>query len=104
MANGSHDSITLATGNIATGIAAGTGMLSFLNENAGAISVLIGFTSLIIALVFYVLNYRLKRSAHRSYRDELLAELIDQLKAEVPEEHGRLVEAARKVTERRGRG
>ncbi len=102
MASLGQDSFTQGTANIATGIAAGTGMIGFLNENAGAISVLIGFTSLIVAVIFYVLNYRLKRAAHTLYRDEILSDLVEQLKSEVPgEEGGHLLEAARRVKERR---
>jgi len=101
MASLGQDSFTQGTANIATGITVGTGAISYLNENAGAISVLIGFTSLIIALVFYVLNYRLKRSAHKSYREELLLELVEQLKSEVPQHHGLLKKAAGNITDRR---
>jgi len=101
MANGSHDSITLGTGNIATGIAAGTGVMGFLNQNAGAISVLIGFTSLLIALIFYVLNYRLKAKAHDLYRDEIMNEILDQIKSEAGEDAAPLVDKLTVIKDRR---
>jgi len=102
MANGSHDSITLGTANIATGTVVATGMLGWLNENAGAISVLIGFTSAIIALVFYVLNYRLKLKAHDLYRDEVMNEILDQIRSEAGEDAAPLVDKLAMIKERRG--
>ena len=102
MADTAHDSITLGTGNIATGVAAGTGIISFLNENAGAISVLIGFASLLIALLFYVLNYRLKRNAHKLDHEEMKQEIIDQIKSELGEEEASpIINKLEKMKDRR---
>ena len=105
MASPSHESVTLGTANIATGITAGTGMISYLNENAWAISVIIALASLFIALVFYVLNYRLKVRATELYRDEILGDIINQMKHQAAEEGVDttcLVDVASKVKERRG--
>lgn len=105
MANHSLESITLGTANIATGVTAGTGMITFLNENAAAISVVIAFVSLLIASVFYILNYRLKLKATDMYREEILNDIIHQIKNQATKEgmdHNDLINVVnKKVKERR---
>lgn len=70
---------TSAMGNIATGTSVITGALAFLNDNAGAISVLIAFASFIVALIFYILNYRMKSKANEHYLDEVIEEVISRI-------------------------
>lgn len=47
------------TGHLATGVAGGSGLISYIAENSAAIGVLISITSLLIGLMFYWLNYKL---------------------------------------------
>lgn len=104
MASPTSDSSTLATASIATVTSVGTGVTAFLNGNAGAISVLIGFASLLVALLFYILNYRLRSRAQSMYRDEILQEVIEQLKAEAYAQDldvGKLADAAAVVKRRK---
>jgi hypothetical protein len=68
--------------NTAAGISAGSGMLTALNQNAAAIGVIITLASFILALVFYVLNYRLKVRATSMYRDEIMQEVVSQIRSE----------------------
>jgi hypothetical protein len=68
--------------NTAAGISAGSGMLTYLNQNAAAIGVIITLASFILALVFYVLNYRLKVRATSMYRDEIMQEVVSQIRSE----------------------
>jgi uncharacterized membrane protein YhiD involved in acid resistance len=68
--------------NTAVGISAGSGMLTYLNQNAAAIGVIITLASFILALVFYVLNYRLKVKATEMYRDEIMQEVVSQIRSE----------------------
>jgi hypothetical protein len=57
-------------------------MLTALNQNAAAIGVIITLASFILALVFYVLNYRLKVKATEMYRDEIMQEVVSQIRSE----------------------
>lgn len=86
MADLDQSSFTSGMANTATGVSVATGAFAFLNENAAAISVLIGFASLLVALIFYILNYRLRVKAQNLYRDEILQEVVDQIIAQVDED------------------
>lgn len=82
------DSITLGTANIAAGASAGSGMLTFLNENAGAIGVLVSLATFLTALIFYILNYRMKVKATNLYHEELRDEVLEDLLAHLQSEAG----------------
>ena len=56
-----HHDVLQQVGNGATGIGVGAGAYSFLVQNSDAISLLIAIGMFIIALTFYILNYRLNR-------------------------------------------
>ena len=77
-----QDSITLGVANTATGASVASGMFSFLNENAAAIGVVITLASFLVACIFYVLNYRLKVRATSMYRDEIMQEVVSQIRSE----------------------
>lgn len=82
MADLDHSSFTSGMANTATGVSVATGAFAFLNENAAAISVLIGFASFIVALIFYILNYRQKVKAGNNYRDEIMEDILAQIRSE----------------------
>lgn len=68
------DASTLTAG--MTGVATASGMLSWINSNAPALGVILSALSLLVALIFYILNYRLNRKQmDERLRDEILKEL-----------------------------
>ena len=56
-----HHDVLQQVGNGATGIGLSAGAYSFLAQNSDVISLGIAAAMLVIAVVFYVLNYRLNR-------------------------------------------
>ena len=56
-----HHDVLQQVGNGATGIGLGAGAYSFLTQNSDVISLGIATTMLIVAILFYILNYRLNR-------------------------------------------
>lgn len=62
-----------------TGIATAGGMLDFINIYAPAIGILISFVSVIIAAIFYILNYRINR---KKIDADLRAEIRKELEQE----------------------
>lgn len=68
------DASTLTAG--MTGVATASGMLNWINSNAPALGVILSALSLLVALIFYILNYRLNRKQmDERLRDEILKEL-----------------------------
>lgn len=70
---------TVASGS--TGMAFSSGIFAYMNENAGAISLIIGFTSLLITAIFTYLSWKSgvkanKLTAERDRRKEENDELI----------------------------
>jgi hypothetical protein len=55
-----HDALQ-QVGNGATGLGLGAGAYGFLTQNSDVISLGIAASMLVIAVIFYVLNYRLNR-------------------------------------------
>ncbi|MBW1725994.1 MAG: hypothetical protein JRJ62_00150 [Deltaproteobacteria bacterium] len=49
------------TANTATGVAVASGMYGFVSENAPVFGIFLTMLSIIIATIFYMLNYRINR-------------------------------------------
>ncbi len=71
-----------ASAHVATGATVGSGFMAFMTENATVIGLSMTAISLVVALTFYVLNYRLNKkrleNSERALRDSILAELADK--------------------------
>lgn len=62
---GRGNDIAQKIGDGLTGLVAGSGVITFMNDNAGALSVIISFLGLLLAAFFYWLNYRVKKAEER---------------------------------------
>lgn len=71
--------LTLGIANIAAGVSAGSGVLTFMNENAGALGVIISLATLTTAMIFYIMNYKLRILELKVNREELRDEVIDEV-------------------------
>jgi hypothetical protein len=71
------------------GISASNGVTSFLNENAGILSLGIGLLSLIFTVIFAYLGYKVRKNANKlnaekEEHDKIKRELeIEKLRAEI---------------------
>ena len=92
-----HSPSTSAMANSATGLTVGSGATMWITENATLIGLLIAALGLIVGTIFHFLNYRENRKASSMRRDEIVQEVIDQVKSEIPEYSG----ALNKIRERR---
>lgn len=63
--SGKTTDLTQKIGDGLIGLIAGSGIITFMNENAGALSVIISFLGLILAAFFYWLNYRARKAEER---------------------------------------
>ena len=52
-------SVTDSVGNVATGISLGAGVIGYIIENPDFATAIIAGLSAVIALIFYILNYRI---------------------------------------------
>lgn len=89
-------STTDTMAHIATGAAVGTGISGYLTANATMVTIVIGITSLLIGLLFYVLNYRLNlrqvELGERQYKEEMDSIFMSRLKEkEIDEEQFLLI-------------
>lgn len=62
---------------ISTTVSTTTGMWAWIGNNSGALSVIIGFASLCIALVFYCLNYANNK---KTAREEIERDIVNKIK------------------------
>lgn len=89
MDTGNNIILHSAPGNLATGVATGSGFILFVNQNAALISLSIAAASFLMGLIFYVLNYRLnadKIAATKAIIARDLVELAeDRLERERPD-------------------
>lgn len=67
--------ISKVSADVATGVAAGSGIVSFLNSNATLVSLAIASISVGVALFFYIINYRLSVKKYKLERAKLLADI-----------------------------
>jgi len=89
--------MTLSIANTATGSSALFGGMAYLNENAAAIGAICAIFSLFVAIIFYVLNYRLKKIHSADNIQKITEEVLDQIMSQVPEAK----DAISKVRDRR---
>lgn len=65
------------TANLATGVSLGTGFGGYITANVDTITISIGVFSALVALLFYILNYRLNLKTHElneiAFRKEMMA-------------------------------
>lgn len=62
---------------ISTTVSTTTGLWAWIGNNSGALSVIIGFASLCIALVFYCLNYANNK---KTFREEIERDIVNKIK------------------------
>ena len=62
---------------ISTTVSTTTGLWAWIGNNSGALSVIIGFASLCIALIFYCLNYANNK---KTVRDDVERDLVNKIK------------------------
>lgn len=91
------EQITIVTANTATGSTAVFGGMAYLNENAAAIGALCAIVSLMIAIIFYVLNYRLRKMQAATNIEKITEEVLGQIMSQVPEAR----DAITKIRDRR---
>lgn len=91
------EQITIVTANTATGSTAVFGGMAYLNENAAAIGALCAMISLMIAIIFYILNYRLRKIQAAANIEKITEEVLGQIMSQVPEAR----DAITKIRDRR---